>query len=123
MNETALLNTLLKSVLDQDRAPVVVCDMDSVIRYMNPASIAYYHRDLTGMGLKGCHNPDSCQKIDRVLAWFAQSPDHNLVYTAYDEQKNKDIYMVALRDETENLIGYYEKHESRNRETAPFYDI
>ena len=30
--------------------------------------------------------------------------------------------MVALRDEESNLIGYYEKHEYRNRETANFYD-
>ena len=31
--------------------------------------------------------------------------------------------MVALRDEKEELIGYYEKHEYRNPETAKFYDI
>jgi len=123
MNETILLNALLKSVLDQDRAPVVVCDLDSVIRYMNPASIACYRRDLTGADLKNCHNPDSCRKIDRVLAWFAESRDHNLVYTAYDEGENKDIYMVALRNEDGTLIGYYEKHEYRNRETSPFYNF
>ena len=31
--------------------------------------------------------------------------------------------MVALRDENGNLIGYYEKHEYRNRETDDFYNI
>lgn len=31
--------------------------------------------------------------------------------------------MVALRNETGALIGYYEKHEYRNRETAEFYKI
>lgn len=30
--------------------------------------------------------------------------------------------MVALRDDAENLIGYYEKHEYRNRETAVPYE-
>ena len=30
--------------------------------------------------------------------------------------------MVALRDEGK-LIGYYEKHEYRDRETAEMYDI
>jgi hypothetical protein len=29
--------------------------------------------------------------------------------------------MVALRDEKGALIGYYEKHEYRNRETAELY--
>lgn len=123
MNENALLNALVKSVLDQDRAPIVICDMDSVIRYMNPASIACYHRDLTGISVMACHKPDSCRKIRQVLDWFAESPDNNLVYTARDEEENKDIYMVALRDEKKNLIGYYEKHEYRTRETVPFYDI
>ena len=38
-------------------------------------------------------------------------------------QKNKDVYMVALRDEDNCLIGYYEKHEYRNRETGSLYDF
>ena len=45
------------------------------------------------------------------------------MYTSFDEKKNKDIYMVALRDDDGALIGYYEKHESREKETAKFYDI
>jgi hypothetical protein len=31
--------------------------------------------------------------------------------------------MVALRDASGELIGYYEKHEYRNRETAKLYNI
>ena len=42
------------------------------------------------------------------------------------EKENKDVYMVALRDDSGALIGYYEKHEYRNPETmkryAPFLD-
>lgn len=33
------------------------------------------------------------------------------------------VYMVALRDDAGKLIGYYEKHECRNRETMKLYDI
>jgi len=33
------------------------------------------------------------------------------------------VYMIALRDESGKLIGYYEKHEFRNRETAKLYDL
>lgn len=29
--------------------------------------------------------------------------------------------MVALRDDEKNLIGYYEKHEYRNRDMSDFY--
>ena len=42
--------------------------------------------------------------------------------TKYKKQK-KDIYMVALRDENGQLIGYYEKHEYRNPEMAKMYDF
>lgn len=31
--------------------------------------------------------------------------------------------MVALRDDDGNLIGYYEKHESRTREAMKRYDM
>lgn len=31
--------------------------------------------------------------------------------------------MIALRDENGALIGYYEKHEYRNRETEEFYKM
>lgn len=33
------------------------------------------------------------------------------------------VYMVALRDDAGKLIGYYEKHEYRNRETMKIYDL
>ena len=112
---------LFRSVLEQDEAPVVICDLQSVIVYMNPAAVKRYHGDLTGRDLKACHNADSGEKIDRVLAWFAQSPAHNHVYTSRNDRENKDVYMVALRDEAGALIGYYEKHEYRNREEGALY--
>ncbi len=117
------MERLFKSVLEQDKAPIVVCDMQSTVVYMNPSAIARYHRDLTGENLKNCHPADANEKIDRVLAWFEKSREHNIVYTYRNDAENKDVYMVALRDEDGTLIGYYEKHEFRNRETAKLYDL
>lgn len=31
--------------------------------------------------------------------------------------------MIALRDDSGELIGYYEKHEYRERETGKLYDL
>ncbi len=118
-----MLNELFKSVIDQDRAAVVICDLDSIIVYMNPSAVARYHGDLTGKSLKDCHNAKSNEMIDRVLAWFSQSPENDSVYTFHNDKENKDVYMIALRDDRRKLIGYYEKHEYRDRETAKFYDI
>ncbi len=118
-----MLNKLFKSVLDQDTAPVVVCDMDDIIVYMNPVAIKRYHKDLTGRSIKDCHPKDANEKIDKVLAWFKESNDNNIIYTYRNDKENKDVYMVALRDDTKNLIGYYEKHEYRNRETDTLYNF
>ncbi len=118
-----MLEQLFKSILEQDKAPVVVCDMQSTVLYMNPAAIARYHVDLTGRSVKSCHPAAANEKIDRVLAWFGESPENNIVYTFRNDQENKDVYMVALRDAEGNLIGYYEKHEYRNRETMRLYDM
>ena len=117
------MEQLFKSILDQDRAPIVVCDMESAVVYMNPSAIARYKRDLTGRNLKKCHPAEANEKIDRVLEWFAQSIENNIVYTFRNDEENKDVYMVALRDQNGKLIGYYEKHEYRNRETAELYDF
>ena len=60
--------------------------------------------------------------INKVVDWFKASKKNNLVYTFYNQKENKDVYMVALRDDGE-LIGYYEKHEYRDKETMKMYDL
>ncbi len=117
-----LLNKLFKSIIDRDNAAIVVCDTDSVIVYMNPSAVKRYHRDLTGKSLRDCHNAKSNEMIDKVISWFKKSSDNNIIFTYHNEKENKDVYMVALRDDNKNLIGYYEKHEYRNKENAKPYE-
>ena len=119
------LSPFFKSIIDQDPMPVVICDLNNIIVYMNPAAIENCDDDggekLVGLLIFDCHSHASVEKIDRVVKWFAQSPDNNIMHTFYNEKKCKDGYMVALRDESGKLIGYYEKHELRRRDETPFY--
>lgn len=121
------LFSFFRSVLEQDTAAVVLCDLEHTIRYMNPAAAANYSKwggaALLGKNLLDCHDPHSVEAIRKVVDWFAADTTHNKVYTFYNEQQNKDVYMIALRDENGCLIGYYEKHEYRNRETMKRYDL
>ncbi|MGN0707989.1 MAG: PAS domain-containing protein [Faecalibacterium sp.] len=121
------LNPLFKSVLEQDTAAVVLCAPDHTIVYMNPAAQRSYAkrggRALVGRSLLDCHSPASGEKIRRVVDWFAQSPEHDLVFTYHNPKQNKDVYMVALRDDAGRLIGYYEKHEYRTPETRAPYEL
>ncbi len=118
------LNAFFRSVVEQDRNPVVICDLSHEIVYMNPAAVENYGKrggaGLIGKSLLDCHSPESREKIRQVAEWFAKSPENNIVYTSRNEKQDKDIYMVALRD-GEELIGYYEKHEPRGRETMRMY--
>ena len=121
------LTAFFKSVLEQDRAAVVLCDLSHTIVYMNPAAGARYAgrggMALVGRSLLDCHDSKSNELIERVVSWFRVDRTHNLVYTFHNEKENKDVYMVALRDEAGKLIGYYEKHEYRDRETMARYDF
>ena len=116
-----------KSVFEQDEAAVVLCDLNHNIVYMNPAAANRYAKsggyDLVGKSLMGCHNEKSNEMIYKVVDWFKESPDHNKIYTFYNEKENKDVYMIALRDGDKNLIGYYERHMYRNRESGKMYDF
>ena len=118
-----MVNKLIKSVLDQDRAPVVVCDIEHRVVYMNPCAIERYHVDLTGRSIKSCHPPKANEMIDKVVEWFKKSKENNIIYTYRNNEENKDVYMIALRDEDGELIGYYEKHEYRNVETDTLYNF
>lgn len=122
-----MLNKLIKSVLEQDRASVVLCNLDHIIVYMNPAAVKNYEKyggkKLLGSNLLDCHNERSQGLILKITDWFKESQDNNMIYTVHDEKHNKDVYIVALRDDDGNLIGYYEKHEYRDSEKADNYDF
>ncbi len=117
------LKPFFKSIIEQDRCAVVICNLSDEIIYMNPAAKARYakHGDLIGKSIMDCHNERSCEMIAKVRDWFAKSPDNNMIYTFHNEKQNKDVYMVALRDKDGRLIGYYEKHEFRDPETMNRY--
>ena len=123
----AELNEFYRSVLEADRAAVVICDLEHKIIYMNPASIERYRkwggRDLLGKSLLNCHNEKSREMIMKVIDWFRKSEENNVMYTHYNQKENRDVYMIALRNEAGDLIGYYEKHEYRDRETMKPYDM
>lgn len=119
------MDKYFKSIIDQDLCPIVICNTEHEIIYMNPASAERYAKrggyKLVGSSLLDCHNKDSNEKIKKVLEWFKISANNNRIFTFHNPKENKDVYMVALRNNDDELIGYYEKHEYRNLETKETY--
>ena len=121
------LNAYFKSIIEVEPSPVVICNLEHTILYLNPAACERYANRggaaMVGSNLFGCHNPSSNQKMEMVIEWFKKSVDNNIMFISHNPIENKDLYMIALRDEEKNLVGYYEKHAIRNRDTSPLYDF
>lgn len=119
------LTKYFQSIIEQDRCAVVICNLEHEIIYMNPAAVERYKKrggaKIVGQSLLDCHNEKSCEMINKVIAWFEESTQNNIMYTYHNDKQNKDAYIVALRDEDGTLIGYYEKHEFRDAETGEAY--
>ena len=116
-----------KSLIDQDANPIVLCDTEHIIRYMNPAAVANYAayggNTLLGKNVMDCHRPASRKAIESVVAWFATDKANNRIHTMFLEKENLDVYMIALRDEAGKLIGYYEQQILRTPDETPLYQF
>ncbi|MCF0216083.1 MAG: fatty acid/phospholipid synthesis protein PlsX [Fibrobacteraceae bacterium] len=121
------LSAFFRSIVEQDNTAIVVCNLEHTIIYMNPFAIKAQEKRggaaLIGGNLLACHNPESQEKIKKVVEWFKSDISHNRVHSFFNERQNKDGYMIALRNEKGVLIGYYEKHEYRTKDETLFYDF
>ena len=102
--------SLMTALLDSMKDPVLVADVNHVVRYMNKPAIRHYEAGaaLLGTSLLDCHNETSNQQIKEILAaMLAGETDERLIT---DNEKHR-IYMRAVRDADGQLLGYYERYE------------
>ena len=78
------MNEYFKSIVDQERVSVVICNLQHEIIYMNPAAIKNYAKRggeaLIGKSLLACHNPESNKRIQQVVDWFAADVSTTILY-------------------------------------------
>lgn len=114
-----MLFDFFKGIIDEDLMPIVICNLNNEIIYLNPTAVKRYEKyggnELLGKSILNCHNKNSEKIILETVENFKQNKELNRVFT-YHNKENSDVYMVALRNESGELLGYYEKHESRNLE-------
>jgi PAS domain-containing protein len=101
--------SFLAAILDSLKDPILVADTEHVTRYMNKAAVAYYEEgeSLIGRSLLDCHNQQSQQMMNEVLAEMHAGLDERLIT---DNAKHR-IYMRAVRDGAGQVLGYYERYE------------
>lgn len=102
------------NLLDSMKNPVLVADKKHIVIYMNKAGVDHYEEgeNLMGSNLLLCHNKESQKIMLDILVEMQEGLDEKLIT---DNEKYR-IYMRAVRDETGNLIGYFERYEpTRNQ--------
>ena len=105
---------MLSYILDSYPYPIVFVDIDHIIKYMNKRAEYHYYqergyRDLIGKSIFECHqNPKSEEMIKSVVS---QLQNHaNEVFLKVNGS-NQRMYIVPVRDENGELIGYFERFE------------
>lgn len=105
MSNTALHAQVLESLIE----PVLVGDTDHKVIYMNRAAAEHYTGGMALMGtsLLDCHNEHSGKVMKEVLAALKAGEEERIIL----DTEKKRIYMRAVRDESGQLVGYYERYE------------
>jgi PAS domain-containing protein len=100
----------LLALLDGLHDPIVFCDNDHCIRYMNTAARTRFEGGPAEVGrsLFDCHNEASNRRIVAVFESFcADDLDEELLRDGDKER----IIMRSVRDAAGDVIGYYERYE------------
>ncbi len=76
---------------------------------MNTVAIGHYEEgeDLLQSNLLKCHNEESQEMMIDILSEMKNGLDEKLII---DNEKHR-IFMRAVRDGKDNLIGYFERYE------------
>ena len=102
-------STLMATILDSLKAPVLFADTEHVTRYMNKAAIEFYDdgEGQIGRSLLDCHNEQSQKTMHEILAEMQEGLEERLII----QKDEYDVYMRAIRDQDGALLGYYERYE------------
>ena len=98
-----------QSLLNSIKNPILVADINHIVRYMNKAAIGHYDEGekLLQSNLLECHNEESQKLIVDILTEMQNGLEEKLIA---DDEKQR-IFMRAVRDENGKLFGYFERYE------------
>lgn len=106
LDDVKLLNQFMDSLKD----PFLFADTNHIIRYMNKAAIDHYDQgeQLLNTNVLNCHNEISQKMMIDILAKMQNDGIDEQIIT--DNEKYR-IYMRAVRNDDDVVIGYYERYE------------
>jgi DUF438 domain-containing protein len=105
---------LILALLDSIHLPIVFVDNDHMIQFLNNKAKDRYYRDrgyseLVGKSLFHCHTGESQEAILKLYERLTQGENE---ISWDDPEKLERFTLVAVRDEENRMIGYYECTEN-----------
>ena len=103
----------LTLIIDALPFPVVFVDVNHTIQFLNKTAKFHYYEEmgyshLIGKSIFDCHHEKSKEKIIKV---FERLKGHGREVFLGVSEKNERIYMVPVRNDKGELIGYFERYE------------
>jgi transcriptional regulator with PAS, ATPase and Fis domain len=104
-----MIKQFYESLLNSIKDPILVADTNHIVQYMNKAAINHYEEgeNLMGSNLLLCHNDESQKMMLDILGEMKDGLEEKQIT---DNDKHR-IFMRAVRDENDELIGYFERYE------------
>ncbi len=101
------------SLLNAIDDPILAADTNHRVIYMNQAAIHHYKggKSLMGSNLLECHNPTSQRMMEEILEKMERN---GLEEQLISEKEQQQIFMCAIRDENNRLLGYFEKFKIKS---------
>jgi len=124
MSELDMLE-FFKGVIDSEDGPIVICNLDYRIVYVNVAADRYYAKanGLTSKLLASLMDEETMSKVVMSVEWFKEDKDNNKVFALHDNCNNMDMYILAIRNAAGELIGFYGRREDRNPDSGKEFDL
>jgi len=119
------LNDFFKAIIDTDDGPVVICNLDYRVIYANPAASKFYEKkaSITGKLLETLMDAEMLSKVVMSVEWFKEDEENNKVFAFHDKCTNMDMYILAIRNKSGELIGFYGRREDRTPEQGKEFDL
>ena len=119
--------TYFEGLINVRQSPVVMCDRDGRILFMNKFALKSYEKyggeKMIGQLLRNYCSMEDYSKVEMMIEWFKENEENNVVFTHHDNTTNRDVYVVAIRDNKNEFIGFTGAHEFRTPETCEPYKL
>ncbi len=119
------LTEILIGLTNTKKSPIVICDTDYRIVFMNDWAkkeyAPYGGEALIGQSLLTHCGFEGRTKVEMVIEWFKENNDKDSLFCYHKDESNTDVYLVAIRNKDRELIGFTGIYESRDPETIEGY--